>query len=64
VYQTLGTGISQLQALSDQIRRQWYGPASDAFRRELDRLVLQMQETGSKLTAAADSLESAGTTPM
>lgn len=61
VSQTLGTGVSQLQDLHAQIRGQWYGPASEAFCRELDLLIQQMQETNSKLIETAVSLESVST---
>lgn len=62
--QTLGSGISQLQELRAQIRRQWYGPASDAFCVQLDRLILQMQDTDHQIRTAADALEAVRIPPL
>lgn len=59
VSKTLDGGISQLQELYSQVRGQWYGPASEAYCKALDQLILQMQDTNSKLTETAAALESA-----
>ena len=61
VSQTLGAGVSQLQELHTQIRSHWYGPASEAFCKELDLLIQQMLETNGKLIATASALESVST---
>lgn len=59
VSKTLDTGVYQLQELYLQIKGQWYGPASEAFCKALDQLILQIQDTNSKLEETAISLETA-----
>ena len=57
VSKSLDVGVSQLQDLYRQIKGQWYGPASEAYCKALDQLILQMQDTNSKLMETATSLE-------
>ena len=59
VSKTLDSGVYQLQELYTQIKGQWYGPASEAYCKALDQLILQMQDTNSKLIETAASLEQA-----
>lgn len=57
VYSDLDAGISQLQQLHAQIKRQWYGPASETYCKALEQLILRMQDTNSTLMKASAALE-------
>ena len=61
---SLDAGVSQLQELYTQIKGQWYGPASEAYCKALDQLILRMQDTNSRLMEAAASLEQAQSATM
>ena len=50
--------ISDLETLLSRIKREWRGPASDAFTAQLNMLITEMKTTKNDMTRVSDLIKS------
>ena len=48
--------ITRLENLLAQIKREWYGPASDAFQKQLIMLIADMKTTRSNMSSLSTTI--------
>lgn len=53
----LGREISDLENLLAQIKREWYGPASDAFQKQLLMLIADMKTTKYNMSSVSSTIK-------
>ena len=53
----LGREITNLENLLAQIKREWYGPASDAFQKQLLMLVADMKTTKYNMSSVSSTIK-------
>lgn len=53
----LGREISDLENLLAQIKREWYGPASDAFQKQLLILIADMKTTKYNMSSVSSTIK-------
>ena len=49
--------ILRLENLLSQIKREWYGPASDAFQQQLIMLIADMKTTRYNMSSVSSSIK-------
>ena len=53
----LGREISDLENLLAQIKREWYGPASDAFQKQLLMFIADMKTTKYNMSSVSSTIK-------
>lgn len=53
----LGREITNLENLLAQIKREWYGPASDAFQKQLLMLIADMKTTKYNMSSVSSTIK-------
>lgn len=53
----LNAEILRLENLLSQIKREWYGPASDAFQQQLIMLIADMKTTRYNMSSVSSSIK-------
>lgn len=53
----LNDEILRLENLLSQIKREWYGPASDAFQQQLIMLIADMKTTRYNMSSVSSSIK-------
>ena len=53
----INSEIIRLENLLAQIKREWYGPASDAFQQQLIMLIADMKTTRYNMTSVSTSIK-------
>lgn len=53
----LGREISDLENLLARIKREWYGPASDAFQKQLLMLIADMKTTKYNMSSVSSTIK-------
>ena len=53
----LNAEILRLENLLAQIKREWYGPASDAFQQQLTMLIADMKTTRYNMSSVSSSIK-------
>lgn len=53
----LGCEVSDLENLLAQIKREWYGPASDAFQKQLLMLIADMKTTKYNMSSVSSTIK-------
>lgn len=53
----LNSEIGKLENLLDQIKREWYGPASDAFQKQLIMLIADMKTTKYNMSSVSSTIK-------
>ena len=54
---SLNTEIVKLENLLAQIKREWYGPASEAFQRQLIMLIADMKTTKYNMSSVSSTVK-------
>ena len=54
---SLNTEIAKLENLLAQIKREWYGPASDAFQKQLIMLIADMKTTKYNMSSVSSTVK-------
>ena len=53
----MNTEIRKLEDLLSQIKREWYGPASDAFQKQLIMLIADMKTTKYNMSSVSSTIK-------
>lgn len=53
----MNTEIRKLEDLLSQIKREWYGPASDAFQKQLIMLIADMKTTKFNMSSVSSTIK-------
>ncbi len=53
----MNTEIRKLEDLLSQIKREWYGPASDAFQKQLIMLIADMKTTKYNMSSVSTTIK-------
>ena len=53
----MNTEIRKLEDLLSHIKREWYGPASDAFQQQLIMLIADMKTTRYNMSSVSSSIK-------
>lgn len=53
----LNSEIGKLENLLAQIKREWYGPASDAFQKQLIMLIADMKTTKYNMSSVSSTIK-------
>ena len=53
----MNTEIRKLEDLLSQIKREWYGPASDAFQKQLIMLIADMKTTRYNMSSVSSTIK-------
>lgn len=53
----MDTEIRKLEDLLSQIKREWYGPASDAFQKQLIMLIADMKTTKYNMSSVSSTIK-------
>lgn len=53
----MNTEIRNLEDLLSQIKREWYGPASDAFQKQLIMLIADMKTTKYNMSSVSSTIK-------
>ena len=53
----LNTEIRKLESLLSQIKRDWYGPASEAFQKQLIMLIADMKTTKYNMSSVSSTIK-------
>lgn len=53
----MNTEIRKLEDLLSQIKREWYGPASDAFQKQLIMLIADMKTTKYNMSSVSSTVK-------
>ena len=53
----INTEIRKLEDLLSQIKREWYGPASDAFQKQLIMLIADMKTTKYNMSSVSSTIK-------
>lgn len=53
----LDTEIGKLEDLLARIKREWYGPASEAFQKQLTMLIEDTKKSRNKMSKVSDTIK-------